>query len=145
MASTLSIPTYRRFRKRGNRLMGKTWLLLLFISLTGINFACSLITPFIGSYGPMYQGALFIATFWEGLLLAAVWHRQTWARFVLAAFLFGFVLGHFIVVPDALLRYPLLEGQGIKLVVLLFVANIFAAVFLLTSVDIRWLARPTND
>ena len=134
-----------KHRERGSRLVGKIWLSVLFVVLTGMNYAASFIVPYIGNCAPYYQGALFIATIWNAVLLAAIWNRQGWARFVLAFFLLGFVAGQLVFFPDILLHYPNLSGEGLHIVLLLSLTNILAAIFLILSLDIRWLSRPNND
>ncbi|MDD5350946.1 MAG: hypothetical protein PHQ12_12110 [Chthoniobacteraceae bacterium] len=110
-----------------------------------MNYAGTFVLPYIGQFAPYYQGALFIATIWNSVLLAAIWNKQGWARFFLAAFLLSFVAGQLICFPDILLHYPSLRGEGLNIVILLSCTNILAAVFLVLSLDIQWLSRPNND
>ncbi|MEI8235415.1 MAG: hypothetical protein WCH57_12135 [Verrucomicrobiota bacterium] len=145
MAFSLFKTSAPKHRERGNRFVGKIWLVVIFVVLTGMNYAASYIVPYIGKFAPFYQGALFIATIWNGVLLAAIWNQQGWARFVLAFFLLGFVAAQLVFFPDILLHYPNLSGEGLRIILLLSLTNILAAIFLIFSLDIRWLSRPNND
>jgi hypothetical protein len=145
MAFFLFRPSDPNHRTRGSRLVGKIWLIVIFILLTGMNYAATYVLPYIGQFAPYYQGALFIATIWDGVLLGAIWHKQGWARFILAVFLLSFVAAQLVFFPDIVLHYPLLRGEGLHIVLLLSATNIFAAIFLILSLDIRWLSRPNND
>ena len=109
-----------------------------------MNYAASLVTPFLGSFGPIYGGALFIATFWIGVLLSAIWCRHGWARYGLAVFLLAFVAGQLVFFPDAVIRYPAIKEEGIRVIILLCAAYVLSAAFLLSSIDIRWLSRPSD-
>jgi hypothetical protein len=130
---------------RGNRVVGKIWLLVILIALTTMNYAATYVLPYIGRYAPMYQGALFIATVWTGILIAAIWNKQGWARVVLAIFLLSFVAGQLVFMPDVIVHYPYLKEDGLSIILLLSLADIMAATFLIVSLDIRWLSRPSND
>jgi len=144
MPSPIPTPPDQWQRRPGNRFAGKIWLIVIFVILTALNYAASLVSPFIGSYGPGYCGALFVATFWNGVLLSAIWCRHGWARFALAAFLLAFVAGQLLFFPDVLVRYPVMKEDGIRVVVLLSAAYILAAAFILSSIDIRWITRPAD-
>lgn len=144
MAPSNPIPPDQWQRRPGNRLAGKIWLLVIFFTLTALNYAASLVAPFLGSFSGIYGGALFISTFWTGVLLTAIWFRHGWARFALAVFLFSFVSGQLLFFPDAMVRYPAIQEDGIRVIVVLSAAYLFAAVFLLSSIDIRWLTRTTD-
>jgi|GEM_PF-3410525 len=130
-----------QYRKRISRLLGKTWLLMLFVFLTWMNFATGQIIPLIGSLAPLCCGSLIVVNVWTGILLAAIWRQQGWARFVLAIFLMCFVLGQGLIIPEALVRYPQLQGNGLRLLLLLSSSYAFSAIFLLWSLDIRQLAH----
>ncbi|MEI6560565.1 MAG: hypothetical protein WCO68_00595 [Verrucomicrobiota bacterium] len=120
------------------------WLVVIFFTLAAMNGAASLIAPFFGSRAPLCRAALFIAFFWDAMLLCSIWMRHIWARFALAIFLFGFDAVLLVFVPELLVRHPALEGAGLAVIGLLAVTNGLIAVFLLTSIDIRWLSRPTD-
>lgn len=126
-------------------MVGKIWLVLIFVALAGMNYAATFVLPYMGRFAPYYQGALFIATIWDGVLLAAIWHKQGWARFFLAGFLLSFVAAQIACFPDIFLRYPTLKTEGLNIILLLSLTDILAAIFLLLSLDIRWLSRPNND
>lgn len=145
MALTLFSPSDRNHRLRGNRLVGKIWLVVIFIVLTAMNFAGMFVLPYIGRFAPMYQGALFIATVWTAILIAAIWNRQGWARVVLAVFLLIFVAGQLVFVPDMIVHYPNMREDALRIILLLSVSDTLAAIFLIASLDIRWLSRPSND
>lgn len=145
MAFSFFSQSDRRHRMRGNRVVGKIWLVVIFIALTLMNYAATFVLPYIGTFAPMYQGSLFIATLWTGILIAAIWNKQGWARVVLAAFLLSFVAGQLVFVPDIVVHYPNVREDGLKIIFLLSLADIMAATFLIVSLDIRWLSRPTND
>ena len=145
MAFSLFRTADRKHRARGNRIAGKILLVVMFLLLTGMNFAATFVLPYIGKFAPYYQGALFISTIWNTVLLAAIWNQQGWARFVLAGFLMSFVAVQSVFVPDILLHYPYLKGEGLNLIMLLSATDILAAIFLVLSLDIQWLSRPNND
>ena len=109
-----------------------------------MNLAASLAASFFGSYAPLYRGALFIAIFWEGVLLCAIWLRHSWARFALVVVLFGFDAAGLIFIPEILVRHPALKGEGIQVLSLLAATNALAATFIISSIDIRWIARPKD-
>ena len=141
VTSPLSSTPKSWHRQRGNRLAGKVWLVVIFLCLTAMNGAASLIAPFFGSLAPLYRGALFIAVFWESLLTCALWMRHAWARFALATFLFGFDAALLVSMPEALTRHPVLQGEGLAVIGLLTATNALAAIFLLSSIDIHWVTR----
>ena len=120
----------RKHRLRGNRVAGKIWLIVIFLALTAMNYAATYTVPYIGVFAPFYQCALFIATIWNAVLLTAIWNKQGWARFFLAAFLLSFVAAQLVFVPDILL---------------LSATNILVSIFLILSLDIQWLSRVNND
>ena len=126
-------------------MIGKIWLAVLFVALTAMNYAGTFVLPYIGQYAKAYQGALFIATIWTIVLLAAIWHRQGWARVALAVFLLAFVAFQLVYLPDVLLRYPDFRDGGMLIVLLLSATDFLAAVFLIFSLDIRWISRPGTD
>jgi len=121
------------------------WLVLIFFLLAIMNYTASMVVPFIGPFGPIYLSALVISTFWDAILLAAIWKGHGWARFVLSVFLMCFILAQISCLPDALVYYPALNGISIKILVLLSFTNFFAAVFLLISKDIYCLSRHLPD
>jgi len=131
-------------RQRGNRLAGRVWIILIFLALALMNGAASLIAPFFGSYAPLCRGALFIAFFWDTLLVCAIWMRHSWARFTLAIFLFSFDAALLVFIPELLVRHPALKGEGLQVIGLLAATNVLAATFLLSSIDIRWISRPAD-
>ena len=116
----------------------------MFLALAAMNGAASLVAPFFGSYAPFCRGALFIAFFWDSLLLYAIWMRHSWARFALVIFLFGFDAALLVCVPELVLRHPALKGEGMQVIGLLATINGLVATFLLSSIDIRWLSRPAD-
>lgn len=144
MATQLSSANKSWQRQRGNRLIGKVCLGVIFFVVTAMNGAASSVAPFFGSAAPLYKGALFIAIFWDALLLYAIWMRHIWARFALAAFLFGFDAALIILLPEQLTRHPALRGEGLQVLSLLAATNALAAAFLIYSIDIRWVTRPTD-
>ena len=109
-----------------------------------MNGAASLISAFFGSYAPLCRGALFIAFFWDSLLLCAIWMRHSWARFALAIFLFSFDAALLVYIPELLVRHPSLKGEGLQVIGLLAASNGLVAAFLLSSIDIRWICRPPD-
>jgi len=135
----------RKHRLRGNRVAGKIWLIVIFLALTAMNYAATYTVPYIGVFAPFYQCALFIATIWNAVLLTAIWNKQGWARFFLAAFLLSFVAAQLVFVPDILLHYPSLKGEGLRIILLLSATNILVSIFLILSLDIQWLSRVNND
>ena len=120
------------------------WLIVIFFTLAAMNGATCLIAPFFGSHAPLCRGALFIAFFWDAVLICSIWMRHNWARFALAIFLFGFDAALLVYVPELLVRHPSLEGPGITVIGLLAVTNGLIAGFILSSIDIRWIARPAD-
>ena len=145
MALDTDTPLEKWQRKRGNRLAGRVWLIVILICLSLMEYAASLVAPFLGSYCNGYRGVLIIATFWNLILIVAIWLQQGWARFALAAFLLCFVALHALFIPEALLRYPILRGDCMKILVLFCTTNALAAAFLLSCIDIRWLSRPGGN
>ena len=109
-----------------------------------MNCSASLVTPFLGTTTPLYRGALFIALFWDTLLLCAIWARHDWARFALAIFLFSFDAALLVLTPELVVRHPALGGEGVQVLSLLGATNALAAIFILSSVDIRWISRPMD-
>ena len=132
----------RKLRNRGNPLAGKIWLLLFFVTLLFMHFAASFIIPLIGAWGGLYRSALIIGIIWNAVLITAIFRKQNWARFILAGFLMTFAFVQCAYVPDALIYYPDLRGMGIQVVLALCLTDIFIAVFLIVSPDIRSLSRP---
>ena len=126
-------------------MIGKIWIIVLFIALTAMNYAGTFVLPYLGQYSKAYQGALFIATIWNTVLLAAIWYRQGWARVALSIFLMAFVAVQLVYVPDVLIRYPDFRDGGMLIVLLLSATDFLAAVFLILSLDIRWISRPGTD
>ncbi|XHR29155.1 MAG: hypothetical protein ACFUZC_01040 [Chthoniobacteraceae bacterium] len=110
-----------------------------------MNYAGTFVLPYIGQYATAYRGALFIATIWTIVLLVAIWNRQGWARVALSIFLFGFVALQLVNMPNVLLRYPNFRDGGMLIVLLLSATDFLAAVFLIFSLDIRWISRPGTD
>jgi hypothetical protein len=145
MSFTIFSQPERRHRRRGNRAVGKIWLVVLFIALTAMNYAGTFVLPYLGTYAKAYQGALFIATIWNTVLLGAIWYRQGWARVALAIFLLAFVAVQLVYVPDVLVRYPDFRDGGMLIVLLLSATDFLAALFLIFSLDIRWVSRPGTD
>jgi len=145
MPTSSPIPTRLKRHNRGNRFVGKMWLVLIFFLLVIMNYAASMVVPFIGSIGPIYLSALVISTFWNAILLASIWWGHGWARFVLSAFLMCFILAQASCLPDALVYYPALNGISTKIILLLSCTNFFVAVFLLISKDIYCLSRHLPD
>ena len=109
-----------------------------------MDYAGSLVAPLLGSFASIYCGALFIATFWNCILLSAIWCRHGWARFALAGFLLFFVAAQLLLTPEAIVRYPFLTGAGLRVIILLSTADVLAAAFLMSATDIRCLSRPTR-
>jgi len=107
-----------------------------------MNYAASLTSPFIGSFGPLYAASLWIATFWIATLVCALWFRQGWARFTLVGFLFLCVFAQLVFTPTTLVLHPSLKDDGLGVIILLCISYVFVAIFLLKSTDIRWLANP---
>lgn len=107
-----------------------------------MNYAASLISPFIGFFGPLYLGSLWIATFWIATLTVALCLREGWARFALAAFLLCCVIAQLVLIPTTLVMHPALKEDGLGIIILLCISYVFVAAFLLASTDIRWLANP---
>jgi hypothetical protein len=140
----LSNPPKSWQRKRGSRQAGRMWLLVIFVVLTSMNCAASLIAPFFGSGAPIFRAMLFIAIFWDSLLLCAIWSKHNWARFALAIFLFGFDALLMVYVPEQIARHPALKGEGVQVLFLLAATNALSAAFILSAIDIRWIARPGN-
>jgi hydrogenase-4 membrane subunit HyfE len=99
----------------------------------------------MGVYGQYYMGALIIATCWNGVLLAAIAFQNGWSRFVLAGFLICFSIAQCLLLPDAIAKHANFRDSGVPLVILLTASNLLAAVYLLASLDIRWLARPSQS
>jgi len=144
MATALTNSPKSWQRQRGNRLAGKVWLIVIFFVLATMNGAASLISSFFGSHAPLCRGVLFIAFFWDTMLICSIWMRHSWARFALAIFLFGFDAALLVFVPELLVRHPALKGEGLAVIGLLAATNGLVAAFLLSSIDIRWICRPTD-
>ncbi|MCX6966932.1 MAG: hypothetical protein NTZ46_03975 [Verrucomicrobia bacterium] len=109
-----------------------------------MNCAAGLVVPLIGSLAPFYCGALWIALFWDTVLLTAIWFRHDWARFVLAGFLICFDVGLLLFISEASGRCPSLRGEGVNVLVLLSLTNALAAGFILGSIDIISISRPMS-
>ena len=125
--------------------MGKAWLMIVFMVLMIMNYLCTFVLPYIGMYAKPYQGALFVETIWSTVLLAAIWKKQGWARIALAIFLFCFVAAQLVCVPDVIVRYPNFRENGLQIVLIHSAANILAALFLIVSLDIRWISHPAIE
>jgi hypothetical protein len=134
-----------RPRTRANRTVGKIWLGVLFVFLGFMNVANSTIEPMLGSQAQLLQAALVVSSVWNGILLASIGFGHGWARYTLVGFLFSFVIGQILFVVNTSAQNPNLNGEPIRLLAILFAANIFAGIFLLYSADIRQLAHHVID
>jgi len=133
--------TNPRQRVRGNKTMGRIALVVIFLCLAAINYAATAVLPYTGIYTAYYQGLLFLGTVWSAILLVAIGYKQGWARVILIVFLLGFVAVQLVFLPDVIQRYPNFWENCLRIVLLHWVAHIGAAIYLLVSVDIRWLLR----
>jgi len=134
-------PVETRPRTRANRFAGKIWLGILFVFLLAINIANSAIGPMLGTLAPVFKAALIVSTIWNGVLLATIGFGHAWARFLLASFLFSFVIGQALFIINILVEHPSLKGEPIHLLAIVFASNLFAAIYLLISADIRQLGH----
>lgn len=142
--SLLSQPD-RRYRRKGNRTIGKIWLAVIFVVLTATNYAATFVLPYIGKYAKPYQAVLFVAAIWSTVLIGAIWKKQGWARVALALFLFCMVALQLVYVPDVMVRYPNFRDNGLEIILLHSVTNVLAALFLILSLDIRWISHPSIE
>jgi hypothetical protein len=134
-----SVPV-RRYRPRGSRNIGKAWLVVLFLVFTSVHYTGLFALPFLGNYAKTYEAALFVATIWTTVLLAAIWARQSWARVTLALFLLCFVATQLVFIPDVIVHSPEFRDSGLRIVLLLAATDFLAALFLITSPDIRQIS-----
>ena len=138
-------PVAPRSRTKANRFVGMAWLAVLFLFLLAINLANSTIEPMLGTLAPLFRAALIISTIWNGVLLAAIGWGHGWARFVLALFLFSFVVGQNLFIINIMVEHPSIKGDPIHLLTIIFAADIFAGSYLLVSADIRQIAHHGID
>jgi hypothetical protein len=131
----------QRYRQKGNRNIGRAWLAVLFLVLTSMHYTGWFALPFLGNYAKAYEAALFIATLWTTVLLAAIWARQGWARVALALFLLCFMTVQLVSIPDVIVHNPDFSDSGLQIVLLLATTDFLAALFLITSLDIRQISN----
>jgi len=129
-------------RLRGNRIIGRIGLIVVFICLATMNIAVgAAIMPYIGDYADPFKAVLFLDTIWTAILLVAIWKRQGWARVVLVIFLFGFVALQLIYLPEIIQVHPHFKENCLRVAALHWATHVAAAIYLLASADVRWLAR----
>jgi len=128
-------------RLRGNKTAGRSLLILIFLCVAASNLATASILFYTGDYTVFYKGGLFLGTVWTAVLLLTIWNRHDWARVVLVVFLLFFVALQFLFLPDIIQRNPNFQENCLKIILIHWAVHILSAIYLLTSVDIRWLAR----
>ena len=134
-------PVETRPRTRANRLVGRIWLCVLFIFLTANNLANSSITPMLGTMAPLFKAALIVSTLWNGVLLASIGCGHGWARYILAGFLFSFVIGQTLFIVNLISEHPALHGDPINLMAIISASYILAGAWVLVSKDIRQISH----
>jgi hypothetical protein len=79
------------------------------VSIVGIFLALRTLDAFVyfqipGGDKSALLGAIINNTIWTTVLLAAIWFRKSWARYVLVIFLLVGVISTLVVVPDLLIK-----------------------------------------
>lgn len=110
-----------------------------------MTFAAGQLLPLVGSLSSRCLAVLVISVIWNAILLMAIAFKQSWARYTLAVCLVCFVVVQLLFIADVSGKRKLMQEEAIEVVVLLSISNLFAAIFLLTSADIRQISRSTVD
>jgi hypothetical protein len=128
--------------------LGRVWVLVVFgILLCNTVIACVKIASRLGSTGAAYKseaaGMCFASLFFETGLLAGVWFRQNWARWMLVVILIWGVFKAFVGVMEAFkVDFP---SSVWTTLLVLGSAHAICAWALISSRDIRRLADRFYD
>jgi hypothetical protein len=125
-----------RKSRRGNFLKGRLWLIALFIMLRGLDCLMFFCVP-VANKRPL-MGDILNSILWSTVLLAAIWCRKNWARYVMVFQILIGVVFAFILEASFADRVP---GNTLLVMATFTAGQLTAALILIFSPSIQKLTN----